>query len=90
MKVFMPSPRILWTAVLFSAVVLAGCKKEADSPYNANAIEQNKEFAKKQAELANDAALAKHPLSQVRVNIEQGQSGSVQGTTATINQDNKN
>ncbi len=73
----MPSQRILWSAVLFGAVVLAGCKKDADSPYNANAVEQNKEFAKNQAKHANDAALARHPLSQVKVNIE-GQPGSVQ------------
>lgn len=80
MKVLTLSPRVLWSAVLFGAVVLAGCKKDADSPYNANAVEQNKEFAKNQARLTNDAALAKHPLSQVKVNIE-GQSGSVQGAT---------
>lgn len=79
MKVLMPRPKILWTAVLLGIFVLAGCKQEADSPYNDNAVEQNKEFAKNQAQLANEAALAKHPLSEIKVNIE-GQLGSVQGS----------
>lgn len=85
MKVLMLSPKVLWGAVLLGAVVLAGCNKNPDSPYSANAVEQTKEFAKKQSDLANAAALAKHPLSQVKVDIESGQPDLIQGkTTAAI------
>lgn len=85
----MLKPKILSTAVLLGTVLLTGCSKKTDSPYSPNAVEQTKEFAKNQSRLANEAALAKHPLSQVKVNIELGQPDLIQGKTIANTEETK-
>ena len=71
----------LLLSTMAGGLLLASCSKKPDSPYSPNAVEQAKEFAKNQSRLANEAALAKHPLSQVKVNIEPGQPDFIQGKT---------